>query len=699
MILKELRLSHFGKFEQKKVSLKPGINIVYGKNEAGKSTMHSFIRGMLFGIERQRGRASKDDFYTKYLPWKANGAYEGTMDIVAGNKEYRLIRNFNKNHKEFRIIDLSTGREIEQKKNDISDIIPGLNESLYRNTVSIEQLHTGTDEELAMEVRNYIANLSVSKTKEVDVQRALNHLNAKRKEVQSELALLDTKNLSEKIERQLEELNRIDQLNEELLELEQKEKELREKKEEFLKDDQKVRDLDGDRIFAQIKAQIREYFDQVATLNDTNKEYNALTKTINEILRVENSHKTIYQDVEEVNQLHEKTHKLQNELGEIRRSEELLIKESKWGKKLYVLIPITCLVLLSHFVFGNVAAIYLWVILVICIIVMYLRKQSHLQTKLIELEEEEVRIDRECIDAEAKKREVYLRNNVTGDTELRYKMQMLRDNQEEFDDFKLKRYDVEKQQVRIYDRIERLEKEIVKCAKNYFSEVTVDDDLENDLEYEINLRKNTAKTELEQINKEYENVAIRLERLKWELSNCIEFEEELQRDQRRYKENLKNQEKLKKDLEAVVLAIESINALSIDIHDSFGDQINSRLSYIVDKVTHGRYTAVKMDENLNIKVLRDYDYISFDKLSAGAIAEIYLALRITVADILNGTKTLPLILDDAFVLYDDERLEATLKELNSISDRQIIIFTCHEREQAILNRLQLEYNYVDLSLT
>ena len=45
-----------------------GINIIYGKNEAGKSTLHTFIRGMLFGIERGRGRAAKNDLYTKYEP-------------------------------------------------------------------------------------------------------------------------------------------------------------------------------------------------------------------------------------------------------------------------------------------------------------------------------------------------------------------------------------------------------------------------------------------------------------------------------------------------------------------------------------------------------------------------------------------------------------------------------------------------------
>ena len=59
MKLLNLHISGFGKFQDQDVSFEDGLNVVYGKNEAGKSTLHTFIRGMLFGIEKQRGRASK----------------------------------------------------------------------------------------------------------------------------------------------------------------------------------------------------------------------------------------------------------------------------------------------------------------------------------------------------------------------------------------------------------------------------------------------------------------------------------------------------------------------------------------------------------------------------------------------------------------------------------------------------------------
>ena len=79
MIIKDIRLTNFGKFNHKMVTLEPGLNIVYGENDAGKTTLHTFIRGMLFGIEKQRGKASGKDLYTKYEPWENPANYHGIL--------------------------------------------------------------------------------------------------------------------------------------------------------------------------------------------------------------------------------------------------------------------------------------------------------------------------------------------------------------------------------------------------------------------------------------------------------------------------------------------------------------------------------------------------------------------------------------------------------------------------------------------
>ena len=696
MILKNLRLSHFGKFHDKEVAIKPGLNIIYGKNEAGKSTIHSFIRGMLFGIDRQRGRASKDDVYTRYLPWVFNGQYDGCMDIIAGNKEYRLIRNFVKTNREFRIIDLSTGKDVDLVYKDIQDIIPGLTESLFRNTVSIEQLRTGTDDELVMQVKNYMANLSVSKTNEVDVPNALSHLSAKKKELQSKLNLIDTEDLSRQLEKRLDDLNEVDELNERLVQLETLEKELREQKEAFLSDDEKVWNLNAEKTFHTMLSKFREYMELKQECENLQQKYDQLTKYINELFRVENSHKSIHIDVEEVNDLNEKIRNLQSKLSQIRMKEEEVTVRNKLGKKIFYFVPLFIISAVCTAAVDVTIGVSMGILVLIGLLLLIFYRQLRTQKKLSILEKMESDVGRKCIEYEAKKREIYLRNGVTGESEFKYKMSMLKENQEESQQYKQQRNEIERQHIRTQSQVESLEKDISQFAKHYFSTFEINDDLLHDIEYEVNLRKLSVEKDYESLSKEYNNTVVQLERVKWEASKYVDLEEEIQHQQNLYDEAIENKEKLEKELKAVILAIEAIETLSIDIHDSFGDQINERLSCIVEKVTNGRYKEVKMDENLNIKVASGYDYIPFEKLSAGAIAEIYLALRITIADILNGTKNLPLILDDAFVLYDDERLKTTLRELGNIADRQILIFTCHEREQKLLDQLQIEYNYIDL---
>ena len=93
-------ISGFGKFHDTAVSFEDGLNVIYGKNEAGKSTIHTFIRGMLFGIERQRGRAARNDIYSKYEPWENSGTYEGQLRLESDDGTiYRIERSFQKNRR------------------------------------------------------------------------------------------------------------------------------------------------------------------------------------------------------------------------------------------------------------------------------------------------------------------------------------------------------------------------------------------------------------------------------------------------------------------------------------------------------------------------------------------------------------------------------------------------------------------------
>ena len=140
MIIDTLNIAHFGRFHQKSLRLSPGINVVYGENEAGKSTLHQFIQAMLFGVERLRGKASKKDEYSRFQPWDQGKNYEGSMVIEHHGEMYRLTRNFYKEDEFFRVEQLRTGKEMQLPGGQIDSLIEGINRTNFKNTLSIGQL-------------------------------------------------------------------------------------------------------------------------------------------------------------------------------------------------------------------------------------------------------------------------------------------------------------------------------------------------------------------------------------------------------------------------------------------------------------------------------------------------------------------------------------------------------------------------------
>ena len=96
MKILDLKIRNFGKLSDRHIELADGINLIYGENESGKSTVHTFIRAMFFGLERARGRAAANDTYSLYEPWENPGHYSGAVRFESGGKPFVLDRNFDR---------------------------------------------------------------------------------------------------------------------------------------------------------------------------------------------------------------------------------------------------------------------------------------------------------------------------------------------------------------------------------------------------------------------------------------------------------------------------------------------------------------------------------------------------------------------------------------------------------------------------
>ena len=106
---------------------------------------------------------------------------------------------------------------------------------------------------------------------------------------------------------------------------------------------------------------------------------------------------------------------------------------------------------------------------------------------------------------------------------------------------------------------------------------------------------------------------------------------------------------------------------------------------------------MSVDENLNIFMNTRTKLVPIEQVSSGTMDQIYLALRLAVARLMQGEQEpLPLIFDDSFVQYDDERLRTALSWLSRTYDGQCIIFTCHKRELQILNEEKIPYHQISI---
>lgn len=125
-----------------------------------------------------------------------------------------------------------------------------------------------------------------------------------------------------------------------------------------------------------------------------------------------------------------------------------------------------------------------------------------------------------------------------------------------------------------------------------------------------------------------------------------------------------------------------------DLQRSFGPELNQCVSKVLSYVTQGKYSEVIISEDFEIKIkdpeLDELKEISY--FSNGTLDLIYFCLRVALIELFYKEKQgVPLLLDDSFVQYDDERMKWALDYLlNHTENIQIILFTCHKREMEYL---------------
>ena len=145
---------------------------------------------------------------------------------------------------------------------------------------------------------------------------------------------------------------------------------------------------------------------------------------------------------------------------------------------------------------------------------------------------------------------------------------------------------------------------------------------------------------------------------------------------------------LEKVYSAVVLAQQTMETAKLELQRRFAPRISQRTQELFGLLTEGRYQRIALGEDLAVSTAAEGEDTLRSCLwrSDGTADQLYLALRLAVAEEL--TPEAPLVLDDAFVRFDDDRLREILKILHQTGEsKQVILFTCQSRERKIMEEL------------
>ena len=156
----------------------------------------------------------------------------------------------------------------------------------------------------------------------------------------------------------------------------------------------------------------------------------------------------------------------------------------------------------------------------------------------------------------------------------------------------------------------------------------------------------------------------------------------------RRQQKLVELDRLRSEYDAISLAMDALEDANLTLQNRFSPALGARAAEIFSSITGGKYNKVLLSRDFSLAAEPSDDATarSIQLLSQGAADQLYLSVRLAICDlVLPRDKAAPLILDDALISFDDDRLHAALDYLLRESEhRQILLFTCQKREQAYL---------------
>jgi len=684
--INKIFIHNFGKFEKKEIEFDKGLNVVYGCNEAGKSTVQAFIKGMLYDLDKTEEK--------QYLPWGKDefGAVNRMIYTMDNGQRYVVEKNFNR--KSTSIFRTEPYEEITalfpMKKGNLlyAEQQLGLNWTAFQSSVFIEQSEVRIPSRNHGELVERLVRLSQYGDENIDYHHAIKRLT----DLKNEIGLGNTgkhkklikvnqriKALENEKEKAFSNVKKIYDLQQSInalnMQLQREEEQLR----ELLWMEQYHSDMALQHL-RELQEKLRQSMENKKRLEEQTVAYDKFamigTEDIEDIERNYHTFQALKRQVQEQDlkgHHRVKNKKITSIAAMIIFIASVLVlvgQENLWQSMLLAGILLIGSVIFYHYLF---------------------RGKSY----------QRIHIENDC---EEIKRLLF------------NKLSMVGWDCNTTEDLALAIHELKQgyqARLELLRKIEICEKEIgtlrenIKVAENVFgdSSSTSGDNQQNMQLYKNLVRKyfyneTLTANRLHELIEKKRNRILEIEksvsRDKKELdilSNSYvhpgDIEEQLKdaMEEKQYYETLR---------EAADIAEGFLKQALTEVQENYSPALNKQLNSILGEITSNKYHEVETGTNLEV-IIHDLNAgaLRAEQLSRGTVEQIYFSLRVALAQMLSKQEMLPMFIDEAFAQYDDERLDNTLRFLLKLSEkRQIIIFTCQKREIDILRSIHAKFHLI-----
>lgn len=674
MKIKNIKINSFGNLENKEIELSDNINLIYGKNEAGKSTLLKFITNSFYGTSRnKKGREFSD--YDRYKPWGKED-FSGKIKYELDNKEqYEVYREFGKKNPKIynnNLEDISKNFSIDKNLgNQFFYEQTKVDEPTFLSTIASMQQEVKLEKNSQNTLVQKMANIAGTGEDNVSYKKAIEKLYKK------QLDEVGTyRSQGKPINVAQNKLNELKNKKQELDNFKDIKYDLEEKKfdieEEIKKDEIKIEILKKVKKINENEAiEFEKLQYNISLIKKDEREILELIREKNSILK-DNSIESEDFLIKEYNE----------KIASLDKVKEERKNSVKIGIKKYVILTAIILLIniMSFILLKNSSIKYIGIFAFLLIPILYtLEKNKIKEQELIKKNKEELNKKIE----ENKKLAVFEKNK-----KILEEINIINAKIEIFEKDKREQLKIMEETKEKIESLKNIEKE--KLKNSYRDRIDIyevnklinSENLENTID-NIENKINEGRLDLHRIDLNKDNILPQLEDL-------AKIEEEITITEEEYDELIKKNN-------AMIVVKQALEQAYEKMKNTVTPKFTSNLSANIAKISNGKYNNVSInDENGLMVELSSGEYVSAERLSLGTIDQLYLSLRLSMNTEVSN-ENMPVILDEAFAYYDDERLENILKYLaDNYSDKQIIILTCTNREENIFHKLGYEFNKVIL---